>query len=345
MKRSRARSTRISATNEARMNLIAVSAQGRHLHRLSAEVLPVNRAADAAFDLFRRRGRRLEHGRQVAGEQPPPHRQGAGGDHGAFAVEDPLGRRVTDVEQQAAKLSLIVGQHRFRRRQRLEEHLVDHHRRPVHGLLHGLGVDAVGVEDVGRGIQPSAGHADRVVHAVVAVDSEAARDDVENPIVGWNGHLGAGPQGAPHVVAANRVAPPGDRHRRLEDCPGWPLHRAPRCRPRPASKPSLPPPQRPPGSRCSPRPVWRSLPCAHRHVSPARNRGQPTGRPRGSPRPPTPWIEPTSMPTSGRPSLIRHLRARPCRPSGDRPTRHPRPRQPPSPTSTALHRSTRARRA
>src|SRR5207249_10268658 len=116
--------------------------------------------------------------RQVIGELPATQWQHLGVPNAAVNKDGDVGRAATDIGHDHARLLLVVAQYGFTRGERLEHQVVH---------LHAGRLDAVeqvvyrrhgSRDDVRFDFEAEALHADRVAHAVNAVEREAARDHV-----------------------------------------------------------------------------------------------------------------------------------------------------------------------
>ena len=85
------------------------------------------------------------------------------------------------------------------------------------GLAHALGEVLErrrrAVDDVGLDLEPDRAHAQGVLDALLAVDREVARQDVEHLPVGRDGHGPRDLRGPVDVLAADLPMGPADRHR------------------------------------------------------------------------------------------------------------------------------------
>src|SRR5207302_135300 len=85
-----------------------------------------------------------------------------------------------DVDHHHAALDLILGDHRFRRREHLQHHVVDIEARLVHHLDHVLDGGVGAGDDVRVHLETVAGHAHRIADPLLAVDGELLRQHVDD---------------------------------------------------------------------------------------------------------------------------------------------------------------------
>src|SRR2546422_6233686 len=130
----------------------------------------------------------------------------------AFAEHRDVARSAADVYQAHAELLLILGERCERGRKRLQDQIVHLQPAAAHafdGVLrrrHGAG------DDVHLHLQAHAAHAKWFAHAVLAVDDEFLREDVQHLLVGRDGHRARRLDGAidvdrRHVLVLDRHHP------------------------------------------------------------------------------------------------------------------------------------------
>ena len=173
------------------------------------------RAAVALLDPLRVFHRRAQHDRDVAREVAGADRQHVRVHDVAFEEHGVVGRAAADVHEQHAHLALVLRQHRFGRRELLEHELLHGDAGLVHAREHVLVVRARAGDDVHVRLEPRGGHAQRIVDAVLSVDDELARDDVQQLELGRDVDRLRGLDDAVDVLAARSpCACPSPRRRR-----------------------------------------------------------------------------------------------------------------------------------
>jgi hypothetical protein len=122
-----------------------------------------------------------------------------------------------DVGPGDAQLLLGLGQHRFRGREGARDQLVDLHARREHAFGQVLDGGRGRRDDVRLDLEPDRAHPERVLHALLAVDDEPARQDVEHLAVARDRHGARDLGGAIDVLAGDLavVAADGDRAARV----------------------------------------------------------------------------------------------------------------------------------
>ena len=124
--------------------------------------------------------RRLEAERDVAREHVAADRNRRRVDRAAQRIDGDVGRPAADIEQHDADLLLFLQQRRGRARERLEDDAQRLQAGALDALEHvGDEARAAG-DDVRVDFQASAGHADRIADAFLAVDREVARQRVDD---------------------------------------------------------------------------------------------------------------------------------------------------------------------
>ena len=148
----------------------------------------------------------------------PPSGEHRGVEGRALQVQREVGRAGADVGDRHAQLPLRLGQHRLARRERGDDQLVH----PDAGLADALGQVLErrrgAVDDVGLHLQADRAHADGVLDALLAVDREVTRQDVEHLAVGRDGHRPRHLRRPVDILAAHLAmrAADGDRAPRVE---------------------------------------------------------------------------------------------------------------------------------
>ena len=138
------------------------------------------RAAVALLELLGVGRRRAQPDRDVVGDVIAAERDDRGVPDGAVAEERDVGGAAADVDEEDAQLLLLGGQHRLRRGERLQHDVL--HREagavdaPDHVLHRGDGAG----DDVHLDLEPHAGHAERLPHAVLVVDHEGLGQHVDD---------------------------------------------------------------------------------------------------------------------------------------------------------------------
>ena len=131
----------------------------------------------------------------------------------AAALEDSeVGRAAADIDERDAQLLLVLGEDRLARGQLLEHRVEHRHARPIHAgddVLRGRG--AAG-HDVDVHFEPRAGHADRRADAVLLVDDEVLRQDVQDLAAARQRDRLGRVDRAPDVLARDLPVLAGHRH-------------------------------------------------------------------------------------------------------------------------------------
>src|SRR5512141_1512253 len=133
----------------------------------------------------------LQDDREVVREVVPPDGEDRRVRERPVAPDRDLRRAPAAVGEDDAELALVRREDRLARRKRLEDHLDDLDARPVDAVQQVLRRGDGDRHDVDVGLEAAPDHARRVRDAVLAVDDELAREDVEDLELGRDGH-GAG---------------------------------------------------------------------------------------------------------------------------------------------------------
>ncbi len=156
------------------------AADARHLHRVVFVDHARERAAALALDFFRVGHRRAEADRDVVGEVIAADADDRGVPEAAALVNGDVGGAAADVHQRDAELLLVVGEHRLARGELLDDGLGHGDARAVHARDDVLRGALAAGDDVDVHLEARARHADRRADAVLLVDDEVLRQDVEN---------------------------------------------------------------------------------------------------------------------------------------------------------------------
>ena len=128
-------------------------------------------------------------------------RDDAGVPHGAALVDDDVGGAAADVDEGDAELLLVARQHRLGRGQLAQRRLHHVDAGAVDAGDQVLRRAGGAVDDVDVDLEARAGHADRRADAVLLVDHEVLRQDVDDLAAGRERHRLGGVKGAAHVLA------------------------------------------------------------------------------------------------------------------------------------------------
>src|SRR6185312_11561306 len=114
------------------------------------------------------------------------------GDHrgvadGTVGEHGDVGGAAADVHQADAEVLLVLVQHRVAGRQLLQYHVVHLEAAAFHAAHDVLGGAGGAGDDVHARLQAHAGHADGLADAVLAVDNEILRQNVQDLLVGGDG--------------------------------------------------------------------------------------------------------------------------------------------------------------
>jgi hypothetical protein len=124
----------------------------------------------------------------------------------AFAEDHDVGGARPDVDEADAQLHLVGAEDRLARRESLADHVVDVEAGLVDALDDVLDRGLRAGDDVGLDLQPGAGHPHRLLHALLAVDREGARDDVDDLAVARNADRTRGVDHPLDVLVADLMA-------------------------------------------------------------------------------------------------------------------------------------------
>src|SRR5436190_13058769 len=183
---------------------------GEHQHLLGARLdHRGERAPVALLQVLGLGGRGTERGREVAGHVPAAH-----GEHRRVAdraglVDDHVDRPAAQVDQGHAQVALLRGEHRLGGGERAGEQVAHVEPGAVAALDQVLPRAHRAGHDVDARFEAHAGHADRLADAVLVVDDELLRQDVEDLLVGGEGDGARGvhdPLDVPrrHLAVADR---------------------------------------------------------------------------------------------------------------------------------------------
>ncbi len=148
----------------------------------------------------------------VVGDVLAARRQRRDVPDGAALEDHQVGRAGADVDERHAHLLLVRRQDGVGGGELLEDDLLHLDTGAVDAVDQVLRRRDGGGDDVHVRLQLRAGHADRVVDAVLVVDHELLRQDVEDLALGGDVHGARRRHDALHVLARHLVIPPGDRH-------------------------------------------------------------------------------------------------------------------------------------
>src|SRR5450759_2178537 len=148
--------------------------------------------------------------RDVARDVVAADRQDCDVPGGAVVVDDHVRGSRPDLDQADPELDLLLAEHAFTGGQPGAHHVFDIEARAVHALDDVLDRGLGARDDVGLDLEAVAGHADRVVYAVLAVHRVGAGDDVYDLAVGGDADRPGGLDHTLHVVFSDLVVGPGD---------------------------------------------------------------------------------------------------------------------------------------
>src|SRR5581483_7681259 len=186
----------------ARQRLDAVAAHLPDLDLLAVVDDVGQRVAVVELQLLGLVERRAQTDRDVARHVVAAHRQRGIVARGALVVDHDRGVAGADVDEAGAEVDLLRREHAFTRGEAGAHDVVDVEARAVHALHHVLDRGLRARDDVRLHLEALARHADRVAHALVAVDRVGARDDVHDLAIGGDADRARGFDDALHVVLA-----------------------------------------------------------------------------------------------------------------------------------------------
>ena len=128
----------------------------------------------------------LESDRDVVGDVVATQRQHRRMERRAVDEQRQVDRAGAEVGHRDTELTLGLGQHGVGGRQRCRNKLVDAHVRTLDALGQVLDRRRAAVDDVRLDLEPHRAHAQRILDALLAVDDEAARQDVQHLAIGWD---------------------------------------------------------------------------------------------------------------------------------------------------------------
>ena len=108
------------------------------------------------------------------------NRQHRGMHHGAAVKHDDVGGAAADIDQRDAEFALLRKQRRVGRRERLENHLRRRHARALAALGEILSVALRRGDDMNARLEPHARHAVRLAHALLLIDGELLRQNMQH---------------------------------------------------------------------------------------------------------------------------------------------------------------------
>ena len=126
----------------------------------------------------------------------------------AIDVDRQVGGATADIANRDAHLPFLLGQHDFRRGQRIQHEALNFHVRGCHALAQVINRGGGGRDDVRFHFQPGAVHAERSTDALLPIHAEAALDDVHDLTVMRNCDRTGLIEGAHHITH-DRLTPPG----------------------------------------------------------------------------------------------------------------------------------------
>ena len=131
----------------------------------------------------------------------------------AVEEEGDVGRAGADVGDGHAQVAFGLREDRLGRRQRCRHQLVDADAGLLDALAEVLDRGRAGVHDVGLDLEPDGAHADGILDALLAVDHEATRQDVQHLAVGGDVDGARDVRGPGHVLAGDLLARTADGDR------------------------------------------------------------------------------------------------------------------------------------
>ena len=132
--------------------------------------------------------------------------------HTAFDEDRHIGRAAADVGQHHAHLFLVLRQHRFARRDRIEHQSIHADVAAFHALHQVMNRRGLPGHDMRFHFQPEADHAHRLFDAVLPVHRKAARNDVQHFAVLRNGNRARRIQRPAHIVGGDAAIAAIDAH-------------------------------------------------------------------------------------------------------------------------------------
>ena len=107
---------------------------------------------------------------------------------GALGPHGDVGGAAADVDQADTEILFVFGQHGIAGRQRLQDEVIDLQPATAHALDDVLGRGDSTGDDVRLYFQTHAAHADRLADAVLTIDDELLRQDVQDFLIGRDRH-------------------------------------------------------------------------------------------------------------------------------------------------------------
>src|SRR6266704_2575375 len=191
-------------------------ADARDLDHLAGFRELPERAAVADLELLGFGSRRAQGHRDIVGDLIAGDRYDGRMADRAFAEHRDVARSAADVDQAHAELFFVLGERGERGRKRLQDQIVYLQAAAAHALddilrgRHGAG------DDVHLDLEPYAAHAERLAHAVLAVDDEFLGEDVQHLLVGRDRHRARRFDGALDVDRRHLLVLDRDHPRRVE---------------------------------------------------------------------------------------------------------------------------------
>src|SRR5947209_672179 len=149
--------------------------------------------------------RRAQSDRDVARDVIAAHGKNREVARRAVVVDDDVGRAGADLDEANSELDLLRRQHALAAGEPGADDVLDVEAGAMNALDHVLHGGLCARDDVGLDLESVAGHADRVAHAVLAVDGVRARDDVDDLAIGCDADGAARVDDPVDVVVADLV--------------------------------------------------------------------------------------------------------------------------------------------
>ncbi len=183
------------------------------LHRLAGQRLADDHAAFLDFQFLRLRHRNAQAERDVVGHVIAADRHRPALLHRAIDIDHVVGRAAAHVHHERAERFLILIEHDLRGRERAEDD-VEHFRPDLLHAAHAV-FDPRGdaVDDVKIRLELAPEHADRIEHAVLAIDVIMLEQRVHEHVRRGNAHLARAGLHVFEILLANFVALLGQVHR------------------------------------------------------------------------------------------------------------------------------------